>query len=274
MLYSPLLASLAPPLQLLFTEFARLMLWLSLVIAIIVPLERRFPQRRQSFLRQDFGFDLWLYFLNGLLPKLLLALPLSALAWLLHSLEQSQYYAAVAAMPVRQRFLLALIVGDCGAYWGHRLCHEWPMLWRWHRLHHSAEALDWLVNTRAHPLDLLFGRLSGLIPIYLLGLAQPTAQSFDLIPILYTVLATIWSFFVHANLGLRFGWLEDFIATPAFHHWHHAADDEVAANRNYAPMFPWLDRLFGTLWLPSVRWPERYGLPSPLGPPQGRQSRK
>lgn len=262
MLHSLVIASLPAPLQLLSTEMVRLVLWLALVVAIIVPLERRFPQRSQRFLRKDFGVDLALYFLNGLLPKLLLALPLSALAWFFHAHEHSSYYEAVAAMPVRLRFVLALIVGDLGAYWGHRFSHEWPPLWRWHRLHHSAESLDWLVNTRAHPLDLFIGRLSGLIPIYLLGLAQPTAQSFDMIPVLYTVVATVWSFFVHANLGLRFGWFEKVVATPAFHHWHHAADGEVAANRNYAPMFPWLDRLFGSLWLPTNRWPARYGLPN------------
>lgn len=254
-------ASVLPPLRLLLIEVARLLLWLAVVMAIFVPLERHFPQRRQPVLRKDFGADLGYYFLNGLLPKLLLALPLSALAWWFHSFAHSGYYSAMAALPVRLRFLLALVVGDAGAYWGHRLSHEWPPLWRWHRLHHSAEALDWLVNTRAHPLDLFVGRLSGLIPIYLLGLAQPTASSFDLIPVLYTVVATIWSFFVHANLGLRFGWLEMVVATPAFHHWHHAMDGEVVANRNYAPMFPWLDRLFGSLWLPSRRWPARYGLP-------------
>ena len=254
-------ASVLAPLQMLIIELARLLLWLALVMAIFVPLERRFPQRRQPMLRHQFGADLALYFLNGLLPKLLLALPLSALAWLFHSLSHSGSFAAMAAMPVRLRFLLALVVGDAGAYWGHRLCHELPLLWRWHRLHHSAEAMDWLVNTRAHPLDLCITRLSGLVPFYLLGLAQPSAQSFDIIPILYTVVGTIWSFFVHANLGLRFGFLEGLIATPAFHHWHHAVDGTVAANRNYAAMFPWLDRLFGSHWLPSCRWPERYGLP-------------
>jgi hypothetical protein len=81
---SPPLASLVPPLQMLFTELARLLLWLGVVIAIVVPLERRFPQRRQAFLRPGFWGDLGLYFLNGILPKLLLALPLSALDWLFH----------------------------------------------------------------------------------------------------------------------------------------------------------------------------------------------
>ena len=256
------LASVLASLQQLMIELARLLLWLALVMAIFVPLERRFPQRTQPILRPSFAADLGYYFLNGLLPKLLLALPLSALAWLFHSLSDNSYFAAMAAMPVRLRFLLALLVGDAGAYWGHRLSHEIPLLWRWHRLHHSAEAMDWLVNTRAHPLDLCITRLSGLVPIYLLGLAQPSAQGFDLVPILYTIVGTLWSFFVHANLGLRFGWLERLIATPAFHHWHHAVDASVAANRNYAAMFPWIDRLFGSHWLPSSRWPERYGLPA------------
>lgn len=255
------LESVLLPLRLLLIEIARLLLWLAVVMAIFVPLERLFPQRRQPVLRKDFGADLGYYFLSGLLPKLLLALPLSALAWLFHSLAHSGYYTAMAAMPPLLRFLLALVVGDAGAYWGHRLSHELPFLWRWHRLHHSAEAMDWLVNTRAHPLDLCITRLAGLVPIYLLGLAQPSAQAFDLIPILYTVVATVWSFFVHANLGLRFWPLEGFVATPAFHHWHHAIDGAVTANRNYAAIFPWLDRLFGSHWLPSRRWPERYGLP-------------
>jgi sterol desaturase/sphingolipid hydroxylase (fatty acid hydroxylase superfamily) len=255
-------ATVLAPLQMLMIELARLLLWLALVMAIFVPLERRFPQRRQPVLRPQFAADLGLFFLNGLLPKLLLALPLSALAWLFHSLAHSGYFAAMAAMPMRLRFVLALVVGDAGAYWGHRLSHELPLLWRWHRVHHSAEAMDWLVNTRAHPFDLCITRLSGLVPIYLLGLAQPSAGSFDMVPILYAIIGTIWSFFVHANLGLRFGALEGLVATPAFHHWHHAVDGAVAANRNYAAMFPWIDRLFGSHWLPSRCWPERYGIPA------------
>ena len=32
---------------------------------------------------------------------------------------------------------------------------------------------------------------------------------------------------------------------------------------NYASMFPWLDRVFGTHHLPNV-WPERYGIEEPM----------
>ncbi|OOK82266.1 sterol desaturase domain protein [Mycobacterium kansasii] len=44
------------------------------------------------------------------------------------------------------------------------------------------------------------------------------------------------------------------IATPQFHHWHHARQPQ-AYNTNYAAEFPIVDALFGTLYLPTGRWP-------------------
>ena len=52
--------------------------------------------------------------------------------------------------------------------------------------------------------------------------------------------------------------LRPFIATPAFHHWHHSAERE-AIDRNFAVHTPVWDRLFGTYYLPD-RWPAAYGL--------------
>ena len=54
------------------------------------------------------------------------------------------------------RLLAAFAVSEIGGYWGHRLSHEIPLLWRFHSLHHAPEHIDWLINTRAHPLDQVF----------------------------------------------------------------------------------------------------------------------
>ena len=88
------------------------------------------------------------------------------------------------------------------------------MLWRFHSIHHSSEELDWLVNTRAHPLDMVFTRLCALIPLYVLGLAQPTGNTVDVVPFLYALVGSIWSFVIHANVRWRFGWLECWYPRP------------------------------------------------------------
>ena len=46
--------------------------------------------------------------------------------------------------------------------------------------------------------------------------------------------------------------------SPAYHRWHHAADEE-GIDKNFAGIFPVWDVLFGTAYFP--RWlPRRYGL--------------
>lgn len=257
------LQSLQQHVQAMAIGIARLCVWLVLLSAIFVPLERLFTLRPQKMLRTAILTDLGYYFLSSLLPALLLAAPLAALAWAAHSLVPPGLVAAVAHWPLWLRLVTALVVGEIGFYWGHRWSHEIPLLWRFHALHHSAEQIDWLVNTRAHPVDMVFTRLCGLAPLYVLGLAAPVAGG-GLVPLLVLLLGTVWGFFIHANLRWRFGPLEWLVATPAFHHWHHTNDGPASINKNYAALLPWIDRLFGTLHLPHDRTPERYGIDQPM----------
>ena len=246
------------PLHAFLVEMLRLCVWLSLLAVIFLPLERRFALHPQKILRRAIGVDLCYYFLSSLLPGLLLAVPLSLVAWSVHRLVPHALHAAVAAWPFWLRAATALLVGEIGFYWGHRWSHEIPLLWRFHCIHHGAEHMDFMVHTRAHPVDMVFTRLVGLVPLYVLGLANPVGVSGSLVPLLITLVATIWGFFIHANLRWRLGPLEWLVATPAFHHWHHTLNGPI--DRNYASMLPWLDRVFGTHHLPRDRWPTTYGI--------------
>jgi sterol desaturase/sphingolipid hydroxylase (fatty acid hydroxylase superfamily) len=172
----------------------------------------------------------------------------------------------MAAMPTWLRVAGAMIVGEIGAYWAHRWSHENAFLWRFHAIHHSAEEIDWLVSSRTHPVDLIFTRLCVYIPMYALGLAQPLGNQLDLVPLLVTVIGSLWGFFIHANLNWRFGWLEWVVSSPAFHHWHHTNDGPDRINKNYAPMLPWVDKMFGTFYLPRHHWPVKYGTDTPVAP--------
>jgi sterol desaturase/sphingolipid hydroxylase (fatty acid hydroxylase superfamily) len=248
-------------------DIFRLCLWLVLLSVIFVPLERWFALHPQKLLRPGMGVDLVYFFLGGVLPAILMSVPLAVVALGAHRLVPHGFLATVAGAPLWVRAIASLLVGETGYYWGHRALHAVPMLWRFHAIHHSAEQIDFLVNTRAHPIDLVFGRLCGTIPLYVLGLAGPSAAG-SAMPVLVVVVGTVWGFFIHANVRWRFGPLEWLISTPAFHHWHHAVDP---ADRNFASTLPFLDVIFGTHHSPKGQRPSRYGIKDPIPASLGAQ---
>ena len=257
-------AALARYLPGLELDALRLCVWLGLLALIFVPLEKLCAQRPHKVLRAGFFTDVVYYFLNNLLPKLLLIAPLSFLAKALRTVEPAWRDSWASGMPLGMRLAAALLVADFGSYWGHRAMHRFPTLWRFHAVHHSAEEMDWLVNTHAHPLDLFFTRLCGLVPMYALGLAQPSGSALDPAPALVAIVGAVWGFLIHANVRWRFGWLEWLVSTPAFHHWHHTKDGPEYANKNYAALLPLMDLCFGTFYIPGRQWPASYGADTPM----------
>ena len=236
-------------------DVGRLAVWLVLLVCIFVPLERLFALHPAKIWRKQVGVDLAWYFIN--------AVPLLMLARALRGADPGGLYSAVALWPLWLKIPVVLLVSDFGSYWGHRALHVVPFLWRFHAIHHSAEELDWLVNSRAHPFDIVFTRMCALAPVYLLGLAQASTHRIDPVVALVMVFGTIWTYFIHANIRWRFGPLEWLISTPAFHHWHHTNDEN--RDRNFASIFPVIDRVFGTAWLPKY-WPPVYGIDAKVSP--------
>jgi sterol desaturase/sphingolipid hydroxylase (fatty acid hydroxylase superfamily) len=247
---------------------ARQCTWLVLLALIFVPLERLFAVHPQKFFRKALAQDVGYYFISGLVPSLLLAVPLSLAAVGAHALVPLRLQVAVATRPLWQRILAGLVVGEIGFYWGHRWSHEIPFLWRFHSVHHSAEHVYFLTSSRAHPIDNVFIRLCGLIPAYILGVASPLTPTGSLVPVLIVLVATMWGFFIHSNLRWRLGPLEWLVATPAFHHWHHTLREPL--DRNYASMLPCMDWIFGTFYLPK-QWPSAYGTTTKVPGSLGRQ---
>jgi sterol desaturase/sphingolipid hydroxylase (fatty acid hydroxylase superfamily) len=242
-------------LQVFLTSVSQLCLWLAILCVIFVPLERLFAIHRQKIVRPGIGIDLGYYVLSSLLPAILLSLPVGLLAWGAHRFVPYRIHAIAAEAPFWARALVGLVISDCAYYWAHRWMHTVPILWRFHAIHHSAPRIDFLVNTRMHPVDMLISRLSGLVPLYVLGLIEPVGAG----PMAVTIIliGKLWGFFIHANLRWRYGPLAWVLSTPAFHHWHHAV---TPANRNYASMLPWLDRIFGTYHVPNGAFPAQYGI--------------
>ena len=243
-------------------QVASLTVWLVLLTIVFLPLERLFALHPKRLRSKAIRADLAYYFLNGLAPTVLLGLPISLLTIVVQKVTPSDYADFVADLPVWAKLGAGIVVSELGAYWGHRFCHRNRLMWGFHKVHHSPESMDWMVNTRAHPVDVVFTRLCGLTPLYMLSLASTRGDG-QMLPLIITLIGTFWSFFVHANLKWRFGPLEWLVATPAFHHWHHTNDSY--RDHNYAALLPVVDRIFGTHHLPD-HWPPVYGVDAPVAP--------
>jgi sterol desaturase/sphingolipid hydroxylase (fatty acid hydroxylase superfamily) len=245
----------------------RLAAWLLPLALVFMPLEHFFARRpsrlRDNAILQNLSF----YFINGLVPGLVLAVPLSLVAYGASLALPEQVHISVASWTLWTRVAIGLVVNEVGTYWGHRMTHAVPFLWRFHSIHHSPERMYFLTSTFAHPIDKIVLRVCGLAPVYLLGIASPFTPDGRAVSAMLLLVLYLWGFFIHSNLKWRFGSLEWIFATPGFHHWHHTRTDH--RDRNFSPMLPAVDWLFGTLYLPDKRWPTEYGIevamPNTLG---------
>ena len=149
--------------------------------------------------------------------------------------------------PLFLQIALGLAVSEAALYTAHRLSHEWPLLWRFHAVHHSAPRL-WFWNTgRFHFVDTL---VSVALSVPLMILAGAPEQV-----IIWTNAVTAFiGMLTHCNVDLRCGPLSYVFNTPELHRWHHSRRLREG-NTNYGENLMVFDLLFGTHFLPRDRRP-------------------
>jgi len=222
-----------------------------LMALIYVPLERLWPQYpKQGTFRNEWTLDV-VYFMSTHLPIQILSFLV-----LLPATQATKYLAVpalqhlIARIPWLLQFFLAVVVADVAEYFIHLALHKVPFLWRFHAIHHSSKALDWIAGSRSHFVDDTLVRGFILVPL-MLGFSQS-------IILAYLIFVTLHATWTHCNFRPNAKWLEKFLVMPRYHHWHHTSQKE-AIDKNFAIHFPWIDRIFGTYYYPD-EWPEQYGL--------------
>lgn len=226
----------------------------TLVTALVfVPLERAFPlHRRQEVFRPEWTLDLAWFAASHLGVQVLSLLIVAPATHVAAVLSVPPIAELVTRLPTLVQVPHAMLVADLAQYVVHRASHRVPFLWRFHAIHHTPTALDWLAGSRLHFVDIVLTRGVVLAALLACGFAPATLGA-------YLVVVALQAVFVHANFAPRVAWLESLVVMPRFHHWHHAANRD-AHDKNFAVHFPWLDALFGTHYLPHDAWPEAYGI--------------
>jgi sterol desaturase/sphingolipid hydroxylase (fatty acid hydroxylase superfamily) len=224
---------------------------IALLFLVFVPIEKLFALRPQKVFRRGLLTDLTHLLVNNLLIVVATIVLIIVAAWPLLWVRR---FDLESLLPAPMAISLAAALVFVGNYWGHRLTHEVPFLWRFHAVHHSIEAMDWVASGRLHPLDSAFTQAFTALPLVLLGYR---AGAFAGVAVFFTLLAL----FQHANVRLRFPVVRWVINTPEWHHWHHALDAE-ARDKNFG--LPIVDKLFGTAYMPRGRRPVAFGTSDPV----------
>ncbi len=147
-------------------------------------------------------------------------------------------------LPPMVRGFLAFLLLDLTFYYWHRLNHQWPVLWRFHNVHHCDPDLGVSTSFRFHFGEVALSTIFRVLQVTAIG-ASLSAYA------IYEVAFQLNTLFHHSNVRLPIRverWLNRFLVTPRMHGIHHSqVQDET--NSNYSVVFPWWDWLHRTLRL-------------------------
>lgn len=222
-----------------------------------------FPRR--IWLSRSAANDVGLFVANTLLYSFLLLAPLQALsaglasdtwAWLFdHFGAPTQAWTGLG-MRVSLT-LAAFVVADFAFFIGHAAMHRIPILWEFHKVHHSATVLEPLAVFRRHPIDVMVdGVVSGLLLGPLFGVfAWASGGAFGVVSVLGTnailFVALLLGFNLqHSEVWLSFGPIDRLFISPATHQLHHSSD-VAHHDRNFGNLLAIWDGAAGTLVLPA-----------------------
>lgn len=138
----------------------------------------------------------------------------------------------------------AILLFDVWMYTWHRINHEIPFFWRFHRVHHSDIKMDVTTASRFHFGEIFFSGIFRIVIIALFGI-----YFWELV--LYEILMFTVVQFHHANIGLSHKTdriLRTIIVTPNMHRVHHSRW-QPETDSNYSSLFSFWDRIAKTFRL-------------------------
>jgi sterol desaturase/sphingolipid hydroxylase (fatty acid hydroxylase superfamily) len=147
----------------------------------------------------------------------------------------------VANVPLALRVVMTVLALDLVSYGWHRANHTLPLLWRFHRVHHSDPTFTASTALRFHPGELLLSLPLRLAAVTVLGAPVLGVAIFEL---LFTVANLIEHGNIRLPLALERRWALVCV-TPALHRQHHSRE-LAELNSNYGTVFTCWDRLLAT----------------------------
>jgi len=132
--------------------------WGLIAISLLVwLLEILFPWRKnQSVFRKDFWLDVFYMFFNFFVFTIVISGIYKVLAIVFNTIGISATSIALmdfSALPQWLQLLIFFVVLDFVQWFTHILLHRFPVLWRFHQIHHSVKEMGFAAHLRYHWME-------------------------------------------------------------------------------------------------------------------------
>jgi len=244
-------------------HFKNYFYWLIGVSLFFFALELIKPWRKeQSKFRKDFWLDLFYMFFNFFLFSLIFYNAASDVFVNLFNDFLGVFgitnliAVKIISWAVWIQLLVMFIIRDFIQFWVHRLLHLSPVLWEFHKVHHSVEQMGFAAHLRYHWMETVVYRFIEYLPLAMIGFG---IDDFFIVHIISLSIGH----FNHSNFSFNLGPLKYIINNPAMHIWHHA--HEWPKGKKYGINFGislslW-DYVFGTAVIPHNGRDIKLGFP-------------
>ena len=209
-------------------------------LALFLILELLTPYRPSSVLKwKRWINNLALTLFNSLLLQLIFSSAIVATAVYVRTHKLGML--SMLEAPPWLKILITVALMDFMLYVWHLLNHKVPLLWRFHRVHHSDLNMDVSTATRFHIGELAISAIIKICIIFFLGASYAGVLVFESAVVLCTQ-------FHHSSLKVP-KWFETvwwfFFVPPSMHRIHHSVIIKER-DTNYGAIFSIWDRMLGT----------------------------
>jgi sterol desaturase/sphingolipid hydroxylase (fatty acid hydroxylase superfamily) len=183
-------------------------------------LEILFPWRKeQKLFRKDFGLDVFYMFFNFFLFSIAISGFYDLLQYFINAIGVSMKSIALlnlSELPTLIQLVVFFVVLDFVQWVTHILLHKIPLLWQFHKIHHSVKEMGFAAHLRYHWMENILYKPLKTFGVMLLGGFEPE-QAY----IVHFIAITI-GHLNHANIKLSWGPLKYVLNNPIMHLYHHA----------------------------------------------------
>lgn len=243
--------------------------WGLIAISLLVwGLEILFPWRKeQSIIRKDFWLDGFYMFFNFFIFAIVISGVYKMLGVLFGDIgitSKTLSIVDIAHWPQWVQLLVFFIILDFVQWFTHVLLHKYPVLWEFHKVHHSVKEMGFAAHLRYHWMENILYKPLKTLGVMVLGGFEPE-QAY-----IVHFAAIAIGHFNHSNIKLTYGPLKYILNNPVMHLYHHAYTiPEGSYGVNFGISLSIWDYTFKTNYIPEDGGKIELGFPGDEKLPKG-----